>query len=365
MFFEISSSSEDEQVVKKKVKIPSDLSLDELIKQKTEEKSEFLPVDDSLPNLLFPKPTIIDDSFDIKEQKVPLLTEMPVEAVKYLETDFQSSLTNFNHCLYELLHKIAFQGYQIEKMEIRKILLSIPDGSLDFSLICYFYSKCNIKILQNVYHLLNPKKYFNSRIDTMLFLFSMTILSAIDLYYEIPLLFQEIIEVYCIESLGFLDDLISVCLHINPRASSIIVSYLPITKKGYILSYNLAKTILYHYLGLCEPQDPEQSLIQIIQNISLIRKIVDKKDPYSLEIASSCLTLFERIIVLTLMYLSQHPHILKSAIQSLKFSFMSEDPSNLTLLKEKLHMTRFHLELLDQQIFNPESIVLFSNRPCK
>ena len=147
---------------------------------------------------------------------------------------------------------------------------------------------------------------------------------------------------YGIREANFLEDisnaLVYLCKETKESNISLITSYLPLNGLGSDIMISAGVKLIWSFI----PNDVDETLDWLPSILPTLKNLC-QSNPTA---ASAVVSLVEATVAAAIKAGEIDQEIVKSIIESMKFTIPRTDPAMLTLLKEQLQVTRTQLELL-------------------
>ncbi|OHS93537.1 hypothetical protein TRFO_11753 [Tritrichomonas foetus] len=389
MLFEISddSSSENIPVIitpRRSQKIPDNMTIDNLIKDREEEIKDSV-LEDAFNNPISPKIEILRKElqicklpdFDFIDESIfnPVNLPFPVCIFDYLKTqpaeppntrDFFEGIFYFDNIIdatdqvvYSLLDNLV----QTKHERSGKFIIDIIDK--DFSIypllklehVLFYYKKIITECPEKLYifpaFVCTSSKFEvfpNVKDDLLLLQIAALISSSITTHST----FHQLVQRFKYESINLelLDPLIKIVVNSKIQVIANLTTYFPVTKITNEFIYRFFIILIFHLLEIEEEPPLKYNLIidSLISLVPCIKKLIDSGETIQLFKASAILTLLERIIVTGNLTNQLFYQQMKALAKSMKMNLMYEDAINLASLKEQLHVTRVQIEYLSKEV---------------
>ena len=316
-------------------------------------------------NVKFPQKIFDFIKLDEGSQTINLSTLDPVPSwVNTAASYFPEKIPINSELIYRILYQLFTSHDEKFGDTIVNLMEHFPKHFLEFCKI-YQLTKLIINSKEElaIYALilLDPKFYidYDSNLLEMTNLIIGGILStkisSHPLFYHLPILLVRALsdpEVPADDESISADEIFEVVENMPIESVSSLISFLPMEKSCANFTLDLSLKLLFKFMDVKPKNQTKKGQIgEVIQHISCIKSFVKDSSQKKLKIASAIIALFERLIVTATAFFDLDKKKINRLITDMKMSINGKDPSDLTNLKEQLHMTRVHLENISKEAF--------------
>lgn len=406
-----SDESEDEseitnflkQCMGKTEKIPSDFTIDELLKQR---KNEMVNIPNEERNA--------EESEEENQEEKQMLKEF--EKLKQSDVqDVDATIFGENENSVKqdmILEKIWNERYNIlsklepidnDKLMVFELFPNLIEANEDFFWKCLYTLIINKKELKgnNIFSFIKAQSDFNISYETWKEFLLYSLMHYNDISYDLISIFNYnlfsynspeertesflfLVSLYCSllfsctfinhqkfpmvskklkelfqddnytlssENIQLLcDSIFHLYKELPPQSITGFCLYFPIYSFGLIIITKLSMMIFSHFLN-----GRIDHLVQIGDNLSSIKGMCESHSKEELLKVSAFLALTERVIVASIQTKDADFHTIEHISRSLRFILQNSAINEMTLLKEQIHITRTQSELLSQSEVNPNA----------